>query len=139
MSRICKTGRCQFASTRGPCSCIFEPLPFDACKHDVSAVNSDSSLQSMKRPDTNNLVNERAEPSSKDLVHQSCDQYLFWKLDFHANFQLTQYYTKTDFTRMEASLRGSASEPDKNLTDDWIDGPLISLLLLSKPGNAETL
>ena len=31
---------------------------------------------------------------------------------------------------MEASLRGSASEPDKNLTDDWIDGPLISLLLL---------
>ena len=48
-----------------------------------------------------------------------------------------QYYSRTDFTWMEASPRGSASEPDKNLTDDWIDGPLISLLLLqllSKPG-----
>ena len=42
----------------------------------------------------------------------------------HANFHLMQYYSRTDFTWMEASPRGSASEPDKNLTDDWIDGPL---------------
>ena len=31
---------------------------------------------------------------------------------------------------METSLQEAASEPDKNMTDDWIDGPLISLLLL---------
>ena len=50
-----------------------------------------------------------------------------------------EYYTKTDFTWMGASLRGTLpGEPDKNLTDDWIDGPLIPLLLRSKPGNAET-
>ena len=127
MSRICKTGRCQFASSRGPCSCIFEPLHFDACKHDVSALNSDSSLQSMKRPDTNNLVNEKGEPSSKDLVHQSCDQYLFWKLDLHANFHLRQHTIKTDFTWMETSQRESASEPDKNMTDD--SEPGLTLLL----------
>ena len=130
MSRICKIGRCQFASTRGPCSCIFEPLLFDACKHDVSAVNSDSSLQSMKRPDTNNLVNERAQPSSHNRIHLInlvCDQYLFWKLDFHANFHLRLYYTKTDFTWMETSLREAASEPDKNMTDD--SEPGLTLLL----------
>ena len=98
----------------------------------------------MKRPDTNNLVKERAQPSSHNRIHLInlvCDQYLFWKLDFHANFHLRLYYTKTDFTWMEASLREAASEPDKNMTDDSarIDGPLISLLPLNKPGNAETL
>ena len=75
-------------------------------------------------------------------INLACDQYLFWTLDFHANFQLRQYHTKTDFTWMEASLREAASEPDKKMTDDsaGIDTPLISLQLpLSKPGNAETL
>ena len=52
----------------------FEPLFLSISKHDTNAPSRESSLQSMKIHDNNNLANEREEPSLFDhchLIHQS--------------------------------------------------------------------
>ena len=52
----------------------FEPLLLSVSKRETNALNRESSLQSMKIPDNNNLANEREESSSFDhchLIHQS--------------------------------------------------------------------
>ena len=52
----------------------FEPLLLSVSKHETNAPSRESSLQSMKIPDNNNLANEREESSSFDhchLIHQS--------------------------------------------------------------------
>ena len=62
-------------------------------------------------------------------IHQSCNQYLFWKLDLHANFHLSQWYRNRFYMDGLLPTGGCQCDPDKNMTDlqaRRIDGPLIS-------------
>ena len=108
MSLICKTGGRQFVSTR-TLFLHFEPLLLSVSKHETNAPSRESSLQSMKIPDNNNLANEREESSSFDhchLIHQSFWSMLVLATMYHHQFSLQAETLKPIFHGWRAPYGG---------------------------------